>query len=283
MSNPGAAGGTSGLGAAGAGQPAGSRPVALQLYTVRQELAADRPGVLRRLAGFGYRTVEASDVLSGPEALRSELDAAGLGVCSVHTRPFGEQAEAAFRGARVVGADTVIVPFIPPERFADADGVRAVAGELNEAARRAAGHGLRLGYHNHDHELSTLVGGRPALEVLAGQLDDDVILEVDTYWAAVGGQPVPELLGRLGPRVRYLHVKDGPVTRDDPMTAVGAGKMPVADILAASPSVEWNVVELDACATDMMEAVADSLTWLVNHGLAGRHQPGDPLAGPNGG
>ena len=282
MSNPGVAGGTSGLGAAGAGQPAGSRPVALQLYTVRQELAADRPGVLRRLAGFGYRTVEASDVLSGPEALRNELDAAGLGVCSVHARPFGEQAEAAFRGARVVGADTVIVPFIPPERFADADGVRAVAGELNEAARRAAGHGLRLGYHNHDHELSTLVGGRPALEVLAGQLDDEVILEVDTYWAAVGGQPVPELLGRLGPRVRYLHVKDGPVTRDDPMTAVGAGKMPVADILAASPSVEWNVVELDACATDMMEAVADSLTWLVNQGLAGRHQLGDPPADPLG-
>ena len=42
-------------------------------------------------------------------------------------------------------------------------------------------------------------------------------------------------MGRLGERVRYLHVKDGPVTRDDPMTAVGAGRMPVADILAAGP------------------------------------------------
>lgn len=293
MSNPGSAGGgAGGLGAAVAGQPAaagavagktvaGNRPVALQLYTVREELAADRAGVLRRLAGFGYRTVEPYDVISGPETLRGELDAAGLGVCSVHTRPFGEQAEAAFRGARVAGADTVIVPFIAPERYADADGVRAVAGELNEAARRAAGHGLRLGYHNHDFELSTLIGGRPALEVLAGQLDDEVILEVDTYWAAVGGQPVPELLGRLGPRVRYLHVKDGPVTKDDPMTALGTGKMPVADILAASPSVEWNVVELDACATDMMAAVADSLTWLVSHGLAGPAGPADP-AGPAG-
>jgi sugar phosphate isomerase/epimerase len=268
MSNPEAVGGSGGLGAAGAGQPAGIRPLALQLYTVRGELAADRPGVLRRLAGFGYRTVEPYDVLTDPEAFRAELDAAGLNVCSVHTRPFGDDAEAAFRGARTVGADTVIMPFVPPERFADADGVRAVAGELNDAAARAAQHGLRLGYHNHDFELSTLVGGRPALEVLASQLDPEVILEVDTYWAAVGGQQVPGLLGRLGPRVRYLHVKDGPVTREDPMTAVGAGKMPVADILAASPSVEWNVVELDACATDIMEAVADSLAWLVNHGLA---------------
>ncbi len=118
--------------------------------------------------------------------------------------------------------------------------------------------------------------------MLADQLDPAVLLEVDTYWAAVGGQAVPELLGRLGDRVRYLHVKDGPVTRDDPMTAVGSGKLPVAEILAASPSVEWNVVELDACATDMMEAVADSVTWLTSHGLAGQTAPSGP-PGPSGG
>jgi sugar phosphate isomerase/epimerase len=262
----------------------GNRPVALQLYSMRDELAQDRPGVLRRLAGFGYRTVEPFDVLTDPDVLRAELDAAGLAVCSVHTQPFGDDAEAAFGGAAAVGAGTVIVPYLPPERFADADGIGSVAGQLNEAAQRAAQHGLRLGYHNHDHEVSTLVGGRPALEVLAGQLDPEVILEVDTYWAAVGGQDVPELLGRLGPRVRYLHVKDGPVTRQDPNTAVGAGKMPVADILAAQPSVEWNVVEFDACATDVMEAVADSLTWLVNHGLADVPGAADPLGptAPNG-
>ena len=65
------------------------------------------------------------------------------------------------------------------------------------------------------------------------------------------------------------------------MTAVGAGKMPVAEILAASPSVEWKVVELDACATDMMEAVADSISWLTSQGLAGTAGPADP-AGPAG-
>jgi sugar phosphate isomerase/epimerase len=243
-------------------------PLAVQLYTLRQELPGDRAGVLRRLAGFGYGAVEPYDVISDPGGLRADLDAAGLAACSVHARPFGADADAAFRGTWTVGADTVIVPYMPPERFADAGTVRALAADLNGAAARAAGHGLRLGYHNHDVELSSLIGGRPALEVLADELDPDVLLEVDTYWAAVGGQDVPALLGRLGDRVRYLHVKDGPVTRDDPMTAVGAGKMPVADILAASPSAEWKVVELDACATDMMEAVADSIAWLARHGLA---------------
>jgi sugar phosphate isomerase/epimerase len=112
---------------------------------------------------------------------------------------------------------------------------------------------------------------RTLLEMLADQLDAAVFLEVDTYWAAVGGQDVPQLLRRLGDRVRYLHVKDGPVVdRTDRMTAVGAGRMPVAEILAASPSAAWHVVELDRCATDALTAAGDSHARL----RAGRVRPG---------
>jgi sugar phosphate isomerase/epimerase len=259
-------------------------PPALQLYTVREQLPTDRMAVLRRIAGFGYGAVEPYDVLTDPDQLRADLDEAGLAVCSVHARVLGEDADALLRGTRTVGADTVIMPWMEPAIFADADGVAKLARDLNEAAAKAADHGLRLGYHNHDFELSSHIGGRPALEVLADALEEAVILEVDTYWAAVGGQYepgfrgglggsppgeyVPALLGRLGDRVRYLHVKDGPVTKDDPMTAVGSGRMPVAEILAACPSAEWHVVELDRCATDMLTAVGDSLAWLAGQGLA---------------
>jgi sugar phosphate isomerase/epimerase len=271
-------------------------PPALQLYTVREQLATDRLGVLRHIAGSGYGAVEPYDVLTDPDQLRADLDEAGLAVCAVHAKVLGEDSGALLRGTRTVGADTVIVPWMEPAIFASADGVAGLARELNEAAVTAADHGLRLGYHNHDFELSARIGGRPALEVLADALDPAVILEVDTYWAAVGGltpdpregsetggdggrgasdaegsppgEFVPALLGRLGDRVRYLHVKDGPVTKDDPMTAVGAGRMPVAEILAACPSAQWHVVELDRCATDMLTAVDESLAWLAAHGLA---------------
>ena len=247
-------------------------PLAVQLYTVAEQMAADRKGVLAQLAAFGYGAVEPFGILDDPGGLHADLAAAGLEVCGVHANPVGEQSEAVVGAARTLGADTIIVPYLPPARFADADGVREVAGELNAASRRIADAGLRLGYHNHDFELSSTIGGRPALEVLADRLADEVLLEIDTYWAAVGlGQPqaVPNLLRRLGERVRYLHVKDGPATsRDDDMTAVGAGRMPVAEILAANPSVRWHVVEMDRCATDMMTAVRDSRTWLVSQGLA---------------
>jgi len=248
-----------------------SSPPALQLYTLREQLAATgRKGVLRSVADFGYGAVEPFDVLTDPEQLRADLDEAGLAVCSVHAKILGEDGDAMLRGTRVVGAGTVIVPWADPERFADADAVAKLAADLNQAAAKTADQGLRLGYHNHDFELSSSVGGRPALEVLADALDPAVILEVDTYWAAVGGQDVPALLRRLGDRVRYLHVKDGPVgtTRDDVMVAVGRGRMPVAEILAACPSAEWHVVELDRCATDMLTAVGDSLAWLAAHDLA---------------
>ena len=244
-----------------------SNPLALQLYTVRDQLASGRKAVLGAIRGYGYAAVEPYDVLTDPEALRADLDEAGLAVCAVHAKALGEDAGAFLDGAKTVGADTVIVPWAPPERFADADAIAELARELNEGAARAAGLGLRFGYHNHAFELA-MVGGRTGLEALADALDPAVLLEVDTYWAAVGGQDVPKLLGRLGDRVRYLHVKDGPVTKDDPMTAVGGGRMPVADILAACPSAEWHVVELDRCATDVLTAVRDSLSWLISRGLA---------------
>ena len=247
-----------------------SSPPALQLYTLREQLeTSGRKAVLRRVADFGYGAVEPYDVRTDPEQLRADLDQAGLAVCSVHAKILDGEGEAMVRGAVALGAGTVIVPWADPVRFADSEAIAVLAGELNQAAVKLADQGLRLGYHNHDFELSSIVGGRPALELLADALDPAVILEVDTYWAAVGGQDVPALLRRLGDRVRYLHVKDGPIgTRDDFMVAVGSGRMPVADILAACPSAEWHVIELDRCATDMLTAVGDSLTWLAEHDLA---------------
>jgi sugar phosphate isomerase/epimerase len=244
-------------------------PPALQLYTLREQLSnGARLDVLRAVRSFGYGAVEPYDVITDPEQQRADLDEAGLKACSVHAKATGDDAEAYFKGAITLGADTVIVPWADPERFADRNSIEALARELNEGAAKAADHGLRFGYHNHWFELESNVGGVTGLEVLADALDPRAILEVDTYWAAVGGQDVPRLLGRLGERVRYLHVKDGPVTKDDPMTAVGTGRMPVAEILAAAKSAEWHVVELDRCATDMLTAVRESLGWLADHGLA---------------
>src|SRR5699024_12390346 len=102
--------------------------------------------------------------------------------------------------------------------------------EEQDAADRRAGvtieeavHGLTIGYHNHWWELAQQIEGRPALEVFADLLDERIVLEVDTYWAAVGGVDAPDLLRRLGERVKFLHVKDGPII-DDPKAQLPPGE-----------------------------------------------------------
>jgi sugar phosphate isomerase/epimerase len=233
----------------------------VQLYSVRDRLAADRDATLRRVAELGYQAVEWFNPTDDPAGLRTLADRYGLTVWSTHA-PLLDDPDAILDAATAVGTDTVVVPWLDPARFADRAAVEQTARRLNDAAKRAAERGIAVGYHNHWFEPEQRVDGRPALEVLADALDDEVFLEVDVYWATVGGLDVPALLGRLGERVRYLHVKDGPATTPEAaMTAVGAGTLDIPAILAAAPQAR-RIVELDRCDTDMFTALADSIGYL---------------------
>ncbi|GAA1641496.1 sugar phosphate isomerase/epimerase [Nonomuraea maheshkhaliensis] len=242
-----------------------TRPISVQLYTVREPLAADRDAVLRRIAEIGYRAVEPYDPTNDPKGFRQVADDLGLTVSGTHASALlnREPAEV-FEAVATLGTDQVIVPAgIAAEQFTTRDGLQRTADLLNGLAEQAVGAGMRIGYHNHWWELEPLVEGRHAIEVLADLLAPEVFLEIDTYWAAVGGADVPALLGRLAGRVDALHVKDGPVVKGEPHTAVGAGVMPVPEILAAAPDA-WRVVELDECATDVFTALADSHAYLTS-------------------
>jgi sugar phosphate isomerase/epimerase len=241
-----------------------AHPLSVQLYTVRDQLAEDRDGVLRRIAGIGYEAVEPFQPTADPKGFRTAADDLGLTVSSVHAGDvLGDEAQAVFDAAGVLGTDLVIVPAgFEHEEFTTLDGLRRIADKLNSVSERAVANGLRLGYHNHWWEFEPLVEGEHALVALAGLLAPEVFLEVDTYWAAVGGADVPAVLTALGDRVRALHVKDGPVVKGRPHTAVGQGVMPVPDVLAAAPDA-WRIVELDECATDLFDALADSHAYLT--------------------
>lgn len=235
---------------------------ALQLYTVRDAIRRDLHGTLGLLARIGFRQVEPWGFVDRAAEYAEGLAAAGLAAPSAHARLIGADLDATFSAAYRLGIPTVIEPHIPEGRWSDRESVEAIAAELGAVAERAAGHGLRIGYHNHAFELERRIDGVSALEVLAGALPDEVVLEVDTYWAEVGGEPAPALLRRLGERVAFLHVKDGPRTKDDrDQVAVGRGRLPIAEILAAAP-LALPVIELDDFDGDVLEAVADSLRFL---------------------
>ena len=157
----------------------------------------------------------------------------------------------------------MIEPAVREPHWQTEEDIAATAQQLNSAAEQAAEHGLRVGYHNHWWEIERDFGGRHGLEVLAEHLTPEVVLEVDTYWAAVGGADVPALLGRLGDRVVALHIKDGDGTRDTKkQVPLGSGSIPIWDFVAAKPDA-LRVVELDDSEVDMLDAVEQSYIYIT--------------------
>jgi sugar phosphate isomerase/epimerase len=240
-----------------------TQPLSVQLYTVRDAIATDLPGTLRRIADIGFTNVELAGYVDRADEYAAALQAAGLQAPSGHARLLGgEDVEAILTASVTVGLTTLIDPFVDPERWTNREDVEAIARELSAIAVRAADHGLALGYHNHWFEFENRIDGVSAFEVFADAVHEDVVLELDTYWCQVGGDSAVEIIGKLGDKIRFLHVKDGDGTKDNKhQVAVGAGVMPVREILAAAPDA-LHVVELDDHDGDVFQAVADSYTFL---------------------
>jgi sugar phosphate isomerase/epimerase len=241
--------------------------LSVQLYTVREALQADLPGTLARLAELGLTQVEAFNIV-GLEGLGDGLAAAGLTTPTAHQRFVAEEQEPIFEKAAALGIRTLIDPHIAEERWQTADGVAAIVDDLAAAAEKAKEYGLAIGYHNHAFEFETKIDGRPAYELFAARLPETVGLELDTYWAAVGGSDPVALLGALGSKVIALHVKDGPATHENKdQVAVGSGTLPIRSIIEAAPAA-LRVIELDDSRGDRFQAVADSVAFLKSEGLA---------------
>jgi sugar phosphate isomerase/epimerase len=237
--------------------------LSLQLYTVRYKLEEDFDATLARIAEIGYKLVEPFGLVGLAPKLAEALPKYGLSAPSTHAGLLREESGPIFEAAKQLGITTVIDPHVDPARWQTAEDIQATAEALNKAAVEAADHGITVGYHNHHFELVSQIDGRHGLEVLADHLSPEVILEVDTYWAAVGGADVPALLGRLGDRVKALHVKDGDGTLDNKaQVAVGDGTIAVNEILAAAPTA-LRVVELDDYTGEIFDAVAGSFTYLT--------------------
>jgi len=150
------------------------------------------------------------------------------------------------------------------------DGCKRAADQLNAAAELVEPFSMEIGYHNHWWEFDPKVGDRTPHEIMFSHVADNVFAELDVYWVATGKADPVEVIRRMADRVPLLHIKDGPLVKGQPHTAVGAGVLDMHSIIAAAdPNVlEWVIVELDECATDMMEAVVQSYKYLTAEGLA---------------
>lgn len=241
-------------------------PIGIQLYSVREKTAVDFEGTVRKIAEMGYAGVEPAGFPEGvpPEQAKKLFDDLGLTVSSAHSpMPLGENKQKVLDTMAAIACPHLVCPWIDPGYFVSVDKMKELADILNQANQAAVENGMKFSYHNHDFEYA-LLDGSPAIYTLQKYLDPGIGFELDTYWIQVAGQDPAKVTARFGERSPLIHIKDGPATKEADMTAVGDGVVDVAAIIEAGKAhTEWLIVELDRCATDMMEAVEKSYRYLA--------------------
>jgi sugar phosphate isomerase/epimerase len=245
-----------------------SKPIALQIYAVRAQMKEDFVGTMKQVADMGYAGIETAALPVSPQEAAKVFSDLGLKVCSTHLGfPNQERGEAIIAAQRAFDCNTLVAGF-GQEALKDADGIKRAAETVQTAVAYARPYGIRIGLHNHWWEFRNKVNGRYAFDLLIEQAPD-AFSELDVFWAAHGGADPVQIIRQYQARMPLLHIKDGPKEAGRPHTAVGKGDLDIPAIIRAADQnvLEWLIVELDECATDMVEAVRDSYNYLKNAGL----------------
>jgi sugar phosphate isomerase/epimerase len=257
-------------------------PVALQLYTLRDQMKDDFRRVIHQVAEIGYDGAQFAGYggLSSAE-MRSLLQETGLRPVAAHTGldVLENQLDQDIDYSLEIGNKWIICPALPEARRQNLADWRQVAESLNRIGERCRERGLLFGYHNHAFEFPLIpdATGDRGIDVLLGQTDGELVFwEPDVYWIHKGGADPAAMIRQYAGRVPITHLKD--VTRDERATfaEVGEGGLDWPAILEASQEaeVEWHCVEQDRCDRDPLESVAISLRNLRSWGMGERAAQG---------
>ncbi|MCZ7645037.1 MAG: sugar phosphate isomerase/epimerase [Planctomycetota bacterium] len=244
-----------------------NREIGVELYVFGPEARnaeALSLRILPALRHYGYACVES---FAQPLELPELLKRAGLRLAGVHLAT-GQLAkpEKYVAFAKAGGCADLCVSGPLNWKSRGRDDYLATAKFLNESAKRLAGEGLRLHYHNHEFEFARIDGGLTALEVLLAELDPAVDLCLDAGWVWAAGVDAAALLRRHAERIGFLHLRD---FRGPDSVALGAGEVPLAEHLravAALPRLRELIVEHDPITPDPLGAMRASLEWLRANG-----------------
>ena len=244
-----------------------SKPIGIQLYTVRELFSKDPMGTLEKVAAIGYREVEYGgggyDKMDHA-ALRKTMDRLGLKSPSIHVayEALASNFDGAVAMTKALGADTLVVPYMT-DAHRNAEGWKAAVANFNRYAERLKKAGLGFAYHNHDFEFTLKPGGTSLFDTLIADADPALVqIELDLFWAVAAGEDPKAIIRRLPGRIYAYHVKDR--TADGKMTSVGKGVIDFADIftLNAVAGVKHFYVENDQSPAPYLPDIQTSFTTL---------------------
>ena len=183
----------------------------IQLYTLRDDMPKDPKGVIKKLAGFGYKQIEGYE---GKQGLfwdmghldfKKYLDDTGIKMVSAHCN-IKEDFETKVTQAAEIGMEYLICPYIGPQK--SMDDWKKVCDLFNASGEICKKHGIKFAYHNHAYTFKAFTGMIPH-DFLMENTDPDLVdHEMDIYWVVTGGADPKEYLKKYSNRFRLCHVKD---------------------------------------------------------------------------
>ena len=250
--------------------------IGAQLYTLRDfgKTPADIAKTLGRVKKLGYDAVQVSGFGPiDPGELATILKNEELVCAATHVgidRMENETAKVIDEHHLWGCKYTAVGGFWAPNNEWSTQAWLNFAARYSAIAKKFAGSGVSIGYHNHSHELARF-DGKTALAILVEKLDKSVWMEIDTYWITAGGGDPVQWINRCKGRIPCVHFKDMAVKPDRTqfMAEVGEGNLNWSEIIPAckNAGVEWYLVEQDICYRDPFESLKISLENMRGMGL----------------
>ena len=267
-------------------------PIALQLYSVRDDMKKDFKGTLTKVKEMGYQGVEFAGLFGhSPSQVKAMLDEIGLTPISAHVAIDEILADIpkVISDYRTVGCRFIAIPWLVEERRPGNPRYQQTIEDIKAIGEEANKQGLTLLYHNHDFEFKKL-NGEYLLDILYRDVPEDLLkTQIDTCWANVGGEDPAEYLRKYKGRSPVVHLKDfvmpgkkpaklyeligveSEQTEDEQdkkfeLRPLGYGVQDIPEILkaAAEAGAEWVIVEQDHPSMNKtpMECVKMSIDFL---------------------
>ncbi len=234
-------------------------PIALQLYSVREDCQEDFPGTLQAVAEMGYEGVDFAGYYDydAPE-IRKMLDDLGLKAAGCHTALdtlMGDELKRTVEFNHILGNTYLIVPGLPENRRDSKEAWLRTADLFNEIAGALEPEGMMTGYHNHFIEFQPMEGAIP-WDLFFSNTKDAVVMQIDTGNALHGGGDPVDILKRYPGRAKTVHLKA--YAEDNDKALIGEDDVAwdaVFKIVESQGATEWYIVEQESYAYPPLECV----------------------------
>lgn len=232
-------------------------PVAVQLYTLREETNKDFAGTLEKIAEIGYKGVEFAGY-GGLTAskLKNVLEKLGLKAAGSHVGLdlLKDRIDEVIDYNLEIGNKYIVCPW---NQYNSRYDYIETAGLFNKIGEKCKEEGFQFCYHNHNHEFASY-NGEYGLDILYRKTDPELVMaEIDTYWVKYAGLDPAEYIKKYSGRTPLIHLKDMDNSEDRVFTEIGNGILDFNSIINASQDsgAEWFIVEQDVCKRPAIESV----------------------------